>query len=116
RRIEREYSNFLPYLSLNYAINDNQNLSYAFSSRMRRPSFWELTPAKNLLTEYNYTQNKPFVKASATYNQELTYMYKNSYFVVMNHSYINDVIIHEPLQGYTVSHNGTVGEVNVMQY
>jgi len=116
RRIEREYSNFLPYLSLNYAINDNQNLSYAFSSRMRRPSFWELNPVKNLLTEYNYTQNNPFVKASATYNQELTYMYKNSYFVVLNHSYLKDVITQVPLQGYPVSPDGTVGAVNELRY
>jgi outer membrane receptor protein involved in Fe transport len=46
RNIERNYNNFLPYVSLNYAINDNNNISYAFSSRMRRPSFWELNPLK----------------------------------------------------------------------
>jgi outer membrane receptor protein involved in Fe transport len=81
KRIERNYNNFLPYLSFNYAINDKNNISYSFSSRMRRPSFWELNPVKNILTDDNYTQNNPFVKASSTYNQELTYMYKNSYFL-----------------------------------
>ncbi|MCY0975724.1 TonB-dependent receptor [Chryseobacterium wangxinyae] len=98
QKFERDYNNLLPYLSLNYAINDKNNISYAFSSRMRRPSFWELNPVKNILTQYNYTQNNPFVKASSTYNQELTYMFKNSYFLILNHSYFKDVITQVPLQ------------------
>ncbi len=98
QRIERNYNNLLPYLSFNYAINDKNNISYSFSSRMRRPSFWELNPVKNIITQDNYTQNNPFVKASSTYNQELTYMYKNSYFLILNHSYEKDQITQVPLQ------------------
>lgn len=98
QKIERDYQNLLPYLSFNYAINDKNNLSYSFSSRMRRPSFWELNPVKNIITENNYTQNNPFVKAASTYNQELTYMYKNSYFLILNHSLFKDVITQVPLQ------------------
>lgn len=98
QEFERNYNNLLPYLSVNYAINDKNNISYAFSSRMRRPSFWELNPVKNFLTQDNYTQNNPFVKASTTYNQELTYMFKNSYFLILNHSLFKDVITQVPLQ------------------
>lgn len=116
RRIERNYNNFLPYLSLNYAINDKNNISYSFSSRMRRPSFWELNPVRNRLTDDNYTQNNPFVKASSTYNQELTYMYKNSYFVILNHSYFKDIITQVPLQGYPKSPNGDVGPNYALRY
>ena len=106
QKIEQNYNNFLPYLSFNYAINDKNNLSYAFSSRMRRPSFWELNPVRNIITEDNYTQNNPFVKASSSYNQELTYMYKNSYFVILNHSYEKDQITQVPLQRkYTDENN-----------
>lgn len=95
---ERNYNNILPYLSVNYAINDKNNISYSFSSRMRRPSFWELNPVKNILTEDNYTQNNPFVKASSTYNHEMTYMFKSSYFLILNHSLYKDVITQVPLQ------------------
>ncbi|ACU08677.1 putative TonB-dependent receptor [Flavobacteriaceae bacterium 3519-10] len=116
RRIERNYSNFLPYVSLNYALNDKNNISYAFSSRMRRPSFGMINPVKNILTENNYTQNNPFVKASSTYNQELTYMYKNSYFLILNHSFLKDVITQVPLQGFPVSPDGTVGPENQLRY
>ncbi|PWN68187.1 TonB-dependent receptor [Chryseobacterium phosphatilyticum] len=116
KRIERNYNNLLPYLSVNYAINDKNNISYSFSSRMRRPSFWEINPVKNILTDYNYTQNNPFVKASSTYNQELTYMYKNSYFLILSHSYFKDAITQVPLQGYPVAPDGTVGSNPVLRY
>ena len=99
RNIKRNYNKLLPFLSANYAINDNNNISYAFSSRMKRPSFWELNPVKTLLTEFNYTQNNPFVKASSIYSHELTYMYKSSYFLILNHSFIKDAITEVPLQG-----------------
>lgn len=99
RNIKRDYDKLLPYLSLNYAINDHNNLSYAFSSRMRRPSFWELNPVRNVLTEFNYTQNNPFVKASSVYSHELTYMYKSSYFLILSHSLTKDKITQVPLQG-----------------
>lgn len=97
-RIERQYNNFLPYVSFNYAINEKNNISYAFSSRMRRPSFWELNPVRNYLTNVNYTQNDPFVRASSVYNNELTYMFKNAYFLVINHSFKKNVITQVPLQ------------------
>lgn len=96
--IEQNYNNFLPYASVNYAINDTNNISYAFSSRMRRPSFWELNPVKNYLTDVNYTQNNPFVKAASVYTNELTYMFKSSYFLIINHSLSKDVITQVPLQ------------------
>jgi iron complex outermembrane receptor protein len=106
QKIEQNYNNLLPYLSFNYAINDKNNVSYSFSSRMRRPSFWELNPVKNIITEDNYTQNNPFVKASSTYNQELTYMYKSSYFVILNHSYEKDQITQVPLQRKYIDDKG----------
>ena len=115
-KIERNFNNLLPYLSLNYAINDNNNISYAFSSRMRRPSFWEINPVRNILTDDNYTQNDPFVKASSVYNQEMTYMYKNSYFLVVNHSFIKDQITQVPLQGIVKYANGQTGTKNELRY
>ena len=99
RKIKRDYDKLLPYLSVNYAINETNNFSYAFSSRMRRPSFWELNPTRNVLTEFNYTQNNPFVKAASVYSHELTYMYKSSYFLILSHSLTKDQITQVPLQG-----------------
>ncbi|MGU3377147.1 TonB-dependent receptor domain-containing protein [Chryseobacterium sp. M5A1_1a] len=113
RNIKRRYSSILPYISLNYTINTNHNISYSLSSRMRRPSFWEVNPVKTYLTEVNYVQNNPFTKASSVYSQELTYMYKNSLFFIAGHQYYKDVISQIPLQG-TVNINGNM--TNVLRY
>lgn len=113
--IERNYNNFLPYVSLNYAINDKNNISYAFSSRMRRPSFWELNPVKNILTDVNYTQNNPFVKASSVYTNEFTYMFKNSYFFIINHSLSKDVITQVPLQREVIKNGVTTKELRYIR-
>ncbi|WP_417430823.1 outer membrane beta-barrel family protein [Halpernia sp.] len=95
---KNNYTDFLPYASANYNFNKDNTLSYTFSSRIRRPSFWELNPTRIYMTETNYIQNNPFMKASTYYTQELNYMYKSSYFLVLNHSYVKDVSEQIPLQ------------------
>lgn len=98
---ERNYNNLLPYLNLNYAINSDHNLSYTFSSRVRRPRFWELNPSRTYFTPTNYTQNNPFVLAAKFYNQELNYMYKNAFYANLNYTMVEDAAASDllPLQG-----------------
>jgi len=82
---------------------------------MRRPSFWELNPVKNILTDVNYTQNNPFVKASSVYTNEFTYMFKNSYFFIVNHSLSKDVITQVPLQREIVKNGVTTKELRYIR-
>jgi iron complex outermembrane receptor protein len=95
---KNNYTNFLPYVSGNYNFNKDNTLSYTFSSRIRRPSFSQLNPSRQYLTENNYVQNNPFMKASTYYTQELNYMYKSSYFLILNHTFIKDENEQIPLQ------------------
>ncbi|NAW52100.1 TonB-dependent receptor [Elizabethkingia argentiflava] len=113
KNINRNAQNLLPYLSLNYAIDKDHNISYTLSSRVRRPSFWELNPARTYLTEFNYIQNNPFVKIASIYSHELNYMYKNSYFLIMGYKYFKDPITQVPLQGPAYT-NGQ--RVNIIRY
>ncbi|RXM51885.1 MULTISPECIES: outer membrane beta-barrel family protein [unclassified Chryseobacterium] len=98
---ERNYNNLLPYLNLNYAINSDHNLSYTFSSRIRRPRFWELNPSRTYFTPTNYTQNNPFVLAAKFYNQELNYMFKNAFYANLSYTMVDDAAASDllPLQG-----------------
>ena len=96
--VKRKDTNILPSLSLNYNINPNNSLSYAFTSRVRRPSFWEINPSRIYLTKVNYIQNNPFLKASSVFNQEMMYMYKSAYFLQVSNSYTKDAITQVPLQ------------------
>ncbi|MGH1519092.1 TonB-dependent receptor domain-containing protein [Chryseobacterium sp. JK1] len=97
----RNYNNLLPYLNLNYTINSDHNLSYTFSSRIRRPRFWELNPSRTYFTPTNYTQNNPFILAAKFYNQELNYMYKNAFYANLSFNMVEDAAASDmiPLQG-----------------
>lgn len=110
-----DYNNLLPYLSLNYAINPNHNLSYAFSSRIRRPAFWELNPSRTYMTPTNYIQNNPFMISSKHYNQEFTYLYKGAYFLNVSFEYIDDANSQLPLQG-VVRNTSTDEETEFLRY
>lgn len=96
---DRNYNNLLPYLNINYAINSDHNISYTFSSRIKRPRFWELNPSRTYFTPNNYTQNNPFVQASKHYNQEISYMFKNAFYANLSFSYVQDASNQMPLQG-----------------
>lgn len=69
---ERNYNNLLPYATLNYVINENNNISYSFSSRVRRPGFGQLNPSRTYFTPTNYIQNNPFMQASKNYIRKST--------------------------------------------
>ncbi|MBK1894276.1 outer membrane beta-barrel family protein [Chryseobacterium paridis] len=96
---DRNYNNLLPYLNFNYAINADNNITYTFSSRIRRPRFWELNPSRTYFTPDNYTQNNPFVLASKYYNQEINYMFKNAFYANLSFNYVEDASNQVPLQG-----------------
>lgn len=96
---ERNYNNLLPYATLNYAIDDNNNLTYSFSSRVRRPGFGQLNPSRTYFTPTNYIQNNPFMQASRNYNQEINYMYKNAFYANVSFNYADNAYGQLPLQG-----------------
>lgn len=96
---ERNYNNLLPYATLNYAINENNNMSYSFSSRVRRPGFGQLNPSRTYFTPSNYIQNNPFMQASRNYNQEINYMYKNAFYANLSFNFAENAYSQLPLQG-----------------
>ncbi|MNT23453.1 hypothetical protein D3C72_1588720 [compost metagenome] len=46
----------------------------------------------------------------------MTYMFKNSYFLVVNHSFVKDQITQVPLQGIVQYANGQMGTKNELRY
>lgn len=106
---KKDYNNLLPFANLTYQINPNHMLRYSFSSRVKRPSFWELNPVRVYTTEHNFVQNNPFMKASTIYQQQLMYMLKNAYFVDLGYSKTKDASVQIPLQK-------TVGNITQIRY
>ena len=112
---ERNYNNVLPYATLNYAINDNNNISYSFSSRVRRPGFGQLNPSRTYFTPTNYIQNNPFMQASKNYNQEINYMYKNAFYANLSFNFAENAYSQLPLQG-TMINDVTGEETKFLRY
>lgn len=112
---ERNYNNLLPYATLNYVINDNHNISYSFSSRVRRPGFGQLNPSRTYFTPTNYIQNNPFMQASKNYNQEINYMYKNAFYANFSFNFAENAYSQLPLQG-TMINNETGEETKFLRY
>lgn len=112
---ERNYNNLLPYATLNYAINDNHNITYSFSSRVRRPGFGQLNPSRTYFTPTNYIQNNPFMQASRNYNQEINYMYKNAFYANLSFNFAENAYSQLPLQGIMID-NATGVETRFLRY
>ncbi|SDE80193.1 outer membrane beta-barrel family protein [Epilithonimonas hungarica] len=112
---ERNYNNLLPYATLNYAINENHNITYSFSSRVRRPGFGQLNPSRTYFTPTNYIQNNPFMQASRNYNQEINYMYKNAFYANVSFNFAENAYSQLPLQGKMIN-NATGEETKFLRY
>ncbi|MPT30131.1 MAG: TonB-dependent receptor [Chryseobacterium sp.] len=112
---ERNYNNLLPYATLNYAINENHNITYSFSSRVRRPGFGQLNPSRTYFTPTNYIQNNPFMQASRNYNQEINYMYKNAFYANVSFNFAENAYGQLPLQGKMIN-NATGEETKFLRY
>lgn len=112
---ERNYNNLLPYATLNYAINDNHNITYSFSSRVRRPGFGQLNPSRTYFTPTNYIQNNPFMQASRNYNQEINYMYKNAFYANLSFNFAENAYSQLPLQGIMID-DATGVETRFLRY
>ncbi|WP_312767308.1 outer membrane beta-barrel family protein [Epilithonimonas sp.] len=112
---ERNYNNLLPYATLNYAINDSNNITYSFSSRVRRPGFGQLNPSRTYFTPTNYIQNNPFMQASRNYNQEINYMYRNAFYANVSFNFAENAYGQLPLQGKMID-NATGEETKFLRY
>ncbi len=71
--VDRNYTNVFPTAFLKYAINDNNSLVLALTSRITRPSFWDVNPFRVYTTDQAYFEGNPFLLPSRYYRQELNY-------------------------------------------
>jgi hypothetical protein len=88
--IKDNYYKFFPALSLEYIINDNNQLDFSYSSRIDRPSYWELNPFRVYVNPYCYVEGNPFLKAAYINSLELSYTFKQKYILSLNFEKISN--------------------------
>ncbi|QHI35939.1 hypothetical protein IMCC3317_12870 [Kordia antarctica] len=71
--VDRNYTNLFPTAFLKYAPNNNHSFVLSVSSRISRPSFWDVNPFRKYTTDRAFFQGNPFLNPSRYYRQELNY-------------------------------------------
>jgi hypothetical protein len=73
--IHRDYNDFFPSFSISNSMKEWNN-TLSFTSKIRRPSFTQLSDCSYYLTEYLYQQGNPLLKPVNSYRLQWTTVYK----------------------------------------
>ncbi|WP_298422758.1 TonB-dependent receptor [uncultured Kordia sp.] len=73
RVVDKNYTNFFPTAFLKYAPNNKHSFVFSVSSRITRPSFWDVNPFRVYTTDRAFFEGNPFLNPSRYYRQELNY-------------------------------------------
>lgn len=79
------YTRWLPSATVNYAINNNHNLSFALKSDFNRPSFWQMNPFMTYTSNKSGVQGNPFILPTQSIRAELTYIYHQNYIFMASY-------------------------------
>lgn len=75
--VSRNYLEWLPSLSANYAFNKSNELSISYSRKITRPVFSQLNPFRFYFSPLNYWIGNPYLQPSFTSQIKATYRFKD---------------------------------------
>jgi len=75
--VDRNYTNIFPTAFLKYSANDESSYVLSLSSRITRPSFWNVNPFRYYTSDNAYLEGNPFLLPSKYFRQELNYTLRN---------------------------------------
>jgi len=76
--VDRNYVNVFPTIYLKYNSGPQSSYVLSLSSRITRPSFWNVNPFRFYTSDNAYTEGNPFLLPSKYYRQELNYTLRTS--------------------------------------
>ncbi|HEY6899398.1 MAG TPA: outer membrane beta-barrel protein, partial [Puia sp.] len=78
RVVDRNYTNLFPTGHLKYASSRAKSFGLAVSSRITRPSYWDVNPFRTYTTDKAYFEGNPFLLPSRYYREELSHVSNTS--------------------------------------
>ncbi len=75
RVVDRNYVNAFPTGFLKYETTSGKSFVLAVSSRITRPSYWDVNPFRTYTTDQAYFEGNPFLQPSRYYRQELSHSF-----------------------------------------
>jgi hypothetical protein len=106
------YTDLFPSLQLISNVNDNDQLSFSYGRRIKRPSYTDLNPFVNYQDQYNYFAGNPGLKTQYTNSIEITNTYKQKFGVTLSASITNDYVFTTFLPGNIVAQKVNFGNSN----
>lgn len=94
----RNYMQVFPTAFADYKFNDKHNVNINVGRRIDRPGYNQMNPFRRLIDATTYSEGNPYLLPELTYNFELTYSYKNTFFITPGYSVSNHKIIDALLQ------------------
>ncbi|MCJ7934891.1 MAG: TonB-dependent receptor [Chryseobacterium sp.] len=76
KAVNRNYISLFPTAFLRYVNDKGNSFNLALSSRITRPSFWDVNPFRTYLTDQTYFEGNPFLQPSRYYRQEMSHTVK----------------------------------------
>ena len=96
--LNREQTNFFPFLNIAYNYSDTNNFNFSYSRRINRPSFKDLMPFVYYVDPYTQLVGNPKLTSSLSNQIEFQYIHKKNYIFSFSYSLINNSIYQTPIQ------------------
>jgi iron complex outermembrane receptor protein len=106
------YTDLFPSLQLTSNINENNQLSFSYGRRIKRPSYTDLNPFVNYQDQYNYFAGNPGLKPQYANSIEITNTYKQKSSITLSASLINNYVFITFLPGNIVAQKVNFGKNN----
>jgi outer membrane receptor protein involved in Fe transport len=89
---KRSYSNLFPNAGVMYSVNEKNQLSFAYSRRIRRPNYEDLNPFIFFLDSLTYGQGNPYLQPELSNRMELSHTYNRFLTVTFSFTETNSII------------------------
>lgn len=90
--VTRHYLDVFPSGGLTYQVNPKNSLQFNYSRRINRPSYQDLNPFENKLSELSFRKGNPFLRPQYTNNFQLTHTYNYRFNTGIGFSHTTDLI------------------------
>ncbi|GAB3425418.1 TonB-dependent receptor [Niabella aquatica] len=89
---KRNYTNLFPNAGIAYSINDKNQLSAAYSRRIRRPDYNDLNPFVYFIDSLTYGQGNPYLQPEFSNRVEVTHTFNRFLSFTVSHTRTNNII------------------------
>lgn len=89
---KRSYTNLFPNAGVVYSVNEKNQLSFAYSRRIRRPNYEDLNPFIFFLDSLTYGQGNPYLQPEFSNRMEVSHTYNRFLTMTFSFTETNSII------------------------